>query len=193
MSLLSRVIDRKHKVESRSLYSVTMGNFYSGQIRNELILMPADNPCLVSPALGKHDLTKANLFVPVCLSRSRSPWVCVGCCVRAETHPSPMSLCAHTHTHGASTHALGAHAPTAGTDAVNWTLGARRSPAEPSGAESSPLGAWGCQQRQSYSQRSGPAALDGTPGGKVSKWPTFAQDSNYSKQSNLFFLLGSWL
>ncbi|MEQ2310251.1 hypothetical protein AMECASPLE_006951 [Ameca splendens] len=92
-------------------------------------------------------------FVPLCcvppeldvfylqLPISGYPWVCVGCCVRAKTHPSPMSLCAHTHTHSASTHALGAHAPLAGTDAVNWTLGAWQSPAEPSGAESSPLGA----------------------------------------------------
>lgn len=40
-----------------------------------------------------------------------------------------------THTPGASTHTPGAHAPTAVTDAVNWTLGAQRSQAERSLAQ----------------------------------------------------------
>lgn len=43
-----------------------------------------------------------------------------------------------THTPGASTHTPGAHARKAGTDAVNWTLGAQRSQAERSLAQLEP-------------------------------------------------------
>lgn len=58
-------------------------------------------------------LTKANLLFMFfsCLSPPRSLWVCGGCCVRAKTHPSLMSLYVHTHkvpqrTHTAPTHSL---------------------------------------------------------------------------------------
>lgn len=75
-----------------------------------------------------------------------------------------MSLCAHTHTPGASTHTRRPH-----THSQHWRCELDpQSPVDPSGVESSPVGAWGCQQRRSYSQRSGPAASDGTPRGKVS-------------------------
>lgn len=144
-----------------------MGTIYSRQIRNKLIFMSADNPCSVLFCLQQHpDWNKpVALFF---LSLSFSPTDLCGCVWDVVSGLKPIPLpwaCVSTHTQGASTHTHGAHAL---TDAVNWTLEARHISAEPSRAESSPLGAWGCQQRQSCSQRSGPAASDETPRGKVS-------------------------
>lgn len=86
---------------------------------------------LCMPAKSKHNLTEANLFLPLCLNSSL--WVCVGCCVRAKAHPSPMSLCAHTHTWR-----LHAHTRRPRTHSRHWRCELDpRSPADPSGAKRS--------------------------------------------------------
>lgn len=87
-------------------------------------------------AKSKHNLTEANLFLPVFLP----PALC-GCVWDVVSGLKPIPLpwaCVPTHTPGASTHTPGAHTRTADTDAVNWTLRAQRIPVERSLAQLEP-------------------------------------------------------
>lgn len=150
MSLLSHITDRK---SVRSLQSVTMGNIYSRQIRNTLILLSVDNPatrtwlkktcCFSFPVFLPPDLCGCVWNVVSGLKPIPLPWACLP----THTYTAPRR------THSAPTHTL-----------TPWT----QIPAEQNGADSSPLGARGCQQSQSCSQQSGPAASNETPRGKVS-------------------------
>lgn len=115
--------------------------------------------------VNKSKLTPLPLSLCLLCSSLRA---CVGYRVRAEAHSSPMSPRARAHTPGAPTHIRRPR-----TQSRHWLLWTGPSepsgpPAEPSAAASSAVGAWGCQQRRSYSHRSGLAASDGTPGGRVS-------------------------
>lgn len=116
-----------------------------------------------------HRVNKSHLLSP-CVSLQLSAGVRRISCQGWSPFFSHEPVCPRAHTWRLHARSAPTHAESALT---LWTGPSEPSgpPAEPSGAVSSAVWAWGCQQRRSYSHRSGLAASDGTPGGRVSPRP----------------------
>lgn len=168
--LWSNFIDRKQKLVWWPLSFVAMGNMFSRplipkQAHSDTYWWVFQAFCSTVSIRAK----SSHLLSP-CVSLQLSARVCRTSCQGWSPFLSHEPVCPRARTWRLHAHSAPTHAESALT---LWTGPSEPSgpPAEPSGVVSSAVGAWGCQQRRSSSHRSGPAASDGTPGGRVSPRP----------------------